>query len=342
MLYAIGMRFETALAVGDLDAARMLLDEHARQPETGILYMPECYADLARAFDRVGRHDDAITAMECAIEHWCGQPDGRSDIAEFHLHAGRHDRAAKLWAQLKHENPDEIWLYNAAGLSYNETGEHQLAITWLGEGIELAIRTGDPEGLVGQLSDARRHSLGALGRKHDGLEYRVGPFLEQWRAPERSPSPAYLEFALPTHIEAPPSAGEGKHGETAIAIAWFPSGEYERAIERWERLAEDWAGILHPDYCSRLNGHIKWMRTHGLHVQAIAPIIIDDFLAWCSEENKDSEKARAQYAAQLLSEGRTISWPPGRNALCWCGSQQKYKKCCGPAPPSPMHSQEPG
>ena len=23
------------------------------------------------------------------------------------------------------------------------------------------------------------------------------------------------------------------------------------------------------------------------------------------------------------------AWPPGRNDVCWCGSERKYKKCCG-------------
>ena len=26
---------------------------------------------------------------------------------------------------------------------------------------------------------------------------------------------------------------------------------------------------------------------------------------------------------------RMLSWPPGRNAPCWCGAGRKYKKCCG-------------
>jgi tetratricopeptide (TPR) repeat protein len=143
------MTFEQALKDGDLDVARAIPDELAELPETGGLYMPECYADLAREYDRAGRHDDAIALHERAIEcGWSTIPDARSDIAEFHLRAGRQDEAAAIWAELKASNPDEVWLYNAAGLSYNEVGEHELAIAWLGDGIELAMRTDDPEGIV--------------------------------------------------------------------------------------------------------------------------------------------------------------------------------------------------
>lgn len=122
------MSFEQALDSGDLNSARALLDELAQQPETGGLYMPECYADLAQSFDHHERYDEAIAAMERAIEHgWDGRPDGRSDIAEFHLRAGRREQAAQIWAQLKRDDPSDVWLYNAAGLSYNEVGEHDLA-----------------------------------------------------------------------------------------------------------------------------------------------------------------------------------------------------------------------
>jgi hypothetical protein len=28
---------------------------------------------------------------------------------------------------------------------------------------------------------------------------------------------------------------------------------------------------------------------------------------------------------KILEEGGAISWPPTRNAACWCGSDTKYK-----------------
>ncbi len=157
------MTFEQALKNGDLDVARAILDELPELPGTGDLHMPECYADLARQYDRQGRHDDAIALHQRAIElDWDSIPDPRSDIAEFHLRAGREEQAPAIWAELKASEPDDVWLYNAAGLAYNEVGQQELAVAWLGGGIELAMRTDDPEGIINQLSDVRRHSLRAL------------------------------------------------------------------------------------------------------------------------------------------------------------------------------------
>src|SRR3954454_24660025 len=177
------MTFEQALHDGDLDTARAILDELVNLPDTGGLWLPECYGNLAQSYDRRGRHDDAIAAQERAIAlGWGGRPDPRSDIAEFHLRAGRADQAAAIWAELKAKDPDDVWLYNAAGLSYNEVRDHALAVAWLGEGLELAIRTEDPEAIAAQLSDVRRRSLQALGRGLDELEHGVNEFLAQWRA----------------------------------------------------------------------------------------------------------------------------------------------------------------
>ena len=112
--YSIGMTFEQAMRDGDLDQARVILDELADLPDTGGLWLPECYGDLAQSYDRRGRHDDAIAAQERAIALGCGgRPDPRSDIAEFHLRARRAQQAAAIWVELKAENPDDVWLYNA-------------------------------------------------------------------------------------------------------------------------------------------------------------------------------------------------------------------------------------
>jgi tetratricopeptide (TPR) repeat protein len=143
----LSVEFEAALTSGKLDEARALLDEE---------------------------HESAITALRRAIElGWHTIPDARSDIAEFHLRAGRGEEAARIWAELKAEDPNDVWLYNGAGLSYNEVGEHELAVDWLGEGMELAIRDGDPERIVAQLSGVRRRSLDALERAPDEPERRA-------------------------------------------------------------------------------------------------------------------------------------------------------------------------
>jgi uncharacterized protein YecA (UPF0149 family) len=70
----------------------------------------------------------------------------------------------------------------------------------------------------------------------------------------------------------------------------------------------------------------------GIPGLAIAPVRVAPFTAWCAEKGQrpDSAEARAEYAAHLaaIADPGVISWPPGRNQSCWCGSGRKYKKCC--------------
>ena len=110
------------------------------------------------------------------------------------------------------------------------------------------------------------------------------------------------------------------------------------AVARPPSLAQNWAGVAHVGYCERMDGHIKWMRGHGVMVRAVAPIVVDDFVAWCDDRGEDPEHARASYAAQQLRLGHAIDWPPGRNEPCWCGSERKYKKCCGRAEAAPLNA----
>jgi len=39
---------------------------------------------------------------------------------------------------------------------------------------------------------------------------------------------------------------------------------------------------------------------------------------------------REGYTRHLANQPPEVSWPPGRNEACWCGSGVKYKKCCLP------------
>ena len=331
---------------GDLDRARVILDRLTDEPDTGGLWLPECYGDLAQSFNRSGRYDDAIAAQERAIElGWGGRPDPRSDVAEFHLRAGRGAEAAEIWAELKQGDRDDVWLYNAAGLSYSEIGEHELAVQWLTDGLELALRTDDPEGIAAQLSDVRRRSLEAVGLQADELDRRVDEFLLRRREREHERD-SFLDLRQALDDSLPPDdlprlPGRREAEPTPVALAWFPHGEYEKAIDRWEDLAEDWGSVSHADYCRRMDGHIKWMRSHGVQVRAIAPIVLDQYIPWCEEHSQNSQDARAHYAADRLAAGEVIPWPPSRNDPCWCGTGRKYKKCCGTAQTRPMHEPEP-
>jgi TPR repeat protein len=64
-----------------------------------------------------------------------------------------------------------------AGLEYGAARDHERAVAWLAEGLDLAIATGDRERLVAQMSDLRRASLVAATVPGDltGDHRRIAP-----------------------------------------------------------------------------------------------------------------------------------------------------------------------
>jgi SEC-C motif len=117
----------------------------------------------------------------------------------------------------------------------------------------------------------------------------------------------------------------------ATSLAWFPSEDYDDAIERWPSLAEDWADCPHGEYCRRIQSELLRLSNRGVPMAGVASIRLVDYVPWCDRERIDPESpaSRARYAAELTRQGEAIPWPPRRNDPCWCGSGRKYKRCCG-------------
>lgn len=325
---------------------------------------PELLDELVDVYEQLGRTDDAIAAMRSAIAAgWDGRPDGRCRIAELLMHAGRVDEARPLWDQVRVDTPDDVWLYNSAGLEYADVGDDTAALTWLTDGLELALATGDPEHLVDQLIDLRGAALTRLGRPADRLQTQARQFLDR-PAPTRhrstAPPPAHRRpeaqgdatstpptvspFRL-SRLTSPP-AGSAPHGigdpeeqgrsVRTLALAWFPADQYPDALRRWPELTAEGAAkgaAEHAAYNLALERTLRGYADAGRTRLAIAPIRIPDFLAWCADRDLDpaASPTRAHYSADLARRHESSAWPPTRNQPCWCGSGRKYKQCCGRA-----------
>ncbi len=138
----------------------------------------ELWAELGDAYRRMGRFDAAIEARERAIENgYRSVPHPRAEIAEVLLESGRRLEADALFAELRAQCQDDVWLYNSAGFSYADADDHEEALSWLDTGIELALATGDPEDLLDQLVNRRQASTEALGREtSDELSRKAAAF----------------------------------------------------------------------------------------------------------------------------------------------------------------------
>ena len=325
-------------------ALEQAVDACRRSPgaASDVFYLPELLGELAETYERLDRSDDALATMRAAIDAgYTGAPDPRCRLAEILLRAGRATEAHPIFDEVKAETPDDVWLYNNAGLEYGAAGDHERAVAWLTEGLELALATGDPERLVAQMSDLRRESLAALGRDLDELEARADAFLAQPQPPKPAWQPEQLPGLLAALDPAQGSALAPRAGVPAakssgarmmLALSWFPRDEFAAALDAWPQLADDWGTADHTEYNRRLQRHLSEMpAVHG--PICIAPIHIDRLRSWCSRTGNDpaSGSARSSYPAELArsASDELIAWPPARNAPCWCRSGRKYKQCCG-------------
>ena len=309
-----------------LERAVRICDANPEAAEA--LDLAELYSDLANEYSTLGRYEDGLAAADAAIDSGLDmQPDPRCLRAEILMRAGRIAEAEPIWAAVRADTPEDVWLYNNAGLEYASAGEHQAAMNWLTEGLRLALRTGDPERLVDQLAGLRQESLDRLGRAADALQDQAAAFLtEQERV--RSTRSRWDEKP----------AAESTGPVATVALAWLPAGDYEQAVRLWPELAESdlVAGpdgpLPHSPYCRAMQQKLVELAEAGFPGLAIAPVRVAPYTAWCvgRGQQPDSAEARAEYAAQLAATGdpNVISWPPGRNQPCWCGSGRKYKKCC--------------
>lgn len=305
----------------------------------------EMHSELVEIYDQLDRVEEALHQADLLVElGYRSQPDPRCRRAEILTRHGRLDEAAAIWDAVAADTPDDVWVYNNAGLEYGAVGEHDRALPWLTRALEIAVRTGDPELLLGQLRDLRAASLAKLGLELDDLQTAT-PALT---SPDRPDSPNRLPTSLPdsARIDRDVTPVRKPAPPVPVALAWLPADEYAAWPERWPDLAD--SPLLHDDegepvshtvYCRRMEGQLRPHSEAGMARLSVVAVRSAEFVPWVAEnapDEQDPAQLRARYAADVARDpSRTVTWPPGRNDPCWCGSGRKYKKCCG-APGAPQ------
>lgn len=119
---------------------------------------------LADTYLALGRVDDAVALISDVTRR--GYAEGAEmlcELAEKLMRSGHEPQARVLWEQARADYPDDVWIYVQAGIEYSDIGNHAEALDWLTTGLDLALRSGDPEGALEQLQPLRASCLAALG-----------------------------------------------------------------------------------------------------------------------------------------------------------------------------------
>jgi tetratricopeptide (TPR) repeat protein len=130
--------------------------------------------ELAESYLALGRVDDAVRVVTDATRG--GYSEGAEmlcELGEKLMRSGHEPQAKGLWSEALATFPDDVWIYVQAGIEYSDLGDHATALAWLTPGVELALRTGDPESALEQLVPLRAASLVASGDAPDDLQARA-------------------------------------------------------------------------------------------------------------------------------------------------------------------------
>ena len=130
--------------------------------------------DLADSYLALGRVGDAVRTISDGTRR--GHAEGAEmlcELAEKLMRSGHEPQARLLWQQARADYPDDVWIYVQAGIGYGDIGDHAGALEWLTTGLELALRTGDPESALDQLRPLRASCLSALGHPSGEIQERA-------------------------------------------------------------------------------------------------------------------------------------------------------------------------
>jgi hypothetical protein len=117
----------------------------------------------------------------------------------------------------------------------------------------------------------------------------------------------------------------------ATGMLFWPRVEFDRLLLRWPVLAAAY-GRSWDEHRGRVGRELLGWSESGLTRLAVVAGSVDELAGYATRRGGEptDPDVREDYAQHLQEHPRERAWPPGRNELCWCGSELKYKKCCLP------------
>lgn len=313
----VGSRAMSAPSVDQAKLARKLEEDLTRYPEE----RGEILIEAAGAWQRAGEYDRAIALLDEAVT--LGGEDGgaaRVELADLLFELDRDDEAAAQLAALRREHPASVMPYHLAAELLEHRGDLREALIWF---TMAASRLTDQElaqvdelGLLSYANNilaGRRRVRRALEMPDDELDRLVVD------------SGGSLFDDLDGLAE---SVAAGRPGPREVRILFWRRPEIALAHERWPLLIE------HADADSVVRDRERANRElseSGVPRIVMVPLTVAGLTEFADRTGADptDEATRREFMDQIVADGGAVSWPPPRNAPCWCGSNLKYKKCCG-------------
>lgn len=332
-------RFAEAPTIGDAEAALQdLIALDAADPKAAALHDPvgDLFSDLADDCFGQSAHDEAIRLQRLAVDQPCSNSAREVGLLlGYRFAAGDPAERESTITELAGTRGvvrsviDEAYLVSAFAEAIEVVDEEQ-AIALHDEALALAGRaaqddfasddTGDP----GNATDAfppydpaaeHQHFLDAIRVPRALLRRELGD------TPDADDLVAFQALEeLGQHFPAAP-------GAEAIQI-FLPRGELDEAVARWPHEAEE-LGLADPDaFFAGLEALWREWPTAGGPL-VLRPVTVAQLENHGASPAQAADELPEALVEQLAGVDDGTPWPPGRNDPCWCGSERKYKRCCG-------------
>lgn len=286
----------------------------------------EILLEAARAWHRAGHPDRATELITDVVA--AGGEDGcyaRVELADLRFATDRADDARAELSALARD-------------PHLHDGHCMLVAELLAERAELAESLRWYDRLVARLTPDRIAALGGphgwmsmdsvplRGRQHVREQLGLTPDATDQLVPT---APGRNPFGPPTSVEEMRDRlDDGGAAPKKLRMLTFQRGERAVARRRWP---DEYDTTDEEHYPA---AELRWreLAERGVPTIQVVPIVVDELVAYAERVGGSPlDPAVKTRFLGTVPEQRMISWPPPRNAPCWCGSGSKYKRCCGRA-----------
>lgn len=236
----------------------------------------------------------------------------RGILARFLARAGRRDEAQPILDDLRAALTTDDAAPPLVVAVLEELDEPELALRWLDEALAAVAPDRDqlPPPDKGfeqalQLLISRHDLREDLGLPHDTDDERADRIKQ-----------ALSDLAHEDLMEPGP-------------VCYFPEAELDALVGRLPGVAE-LLGASWDDHRQLVQHLLAEYADEGMTGFSLVAASAEGYIAFAEAQKLDplDEDTLDEYADQLTLSEPALPWPPGRNDVCWCGSGQKYKKCC--------------
>jgi tetratricopeptide (TPR) repeat protein len=312
------VEFVSTKSAAELSALELEQDAARYPDERG-----EILLEAAEQRELAGQVDQAVALLREVLT--LGGKDAEFahvSLAELYFKQGADSEARESLRALEEMEPASTGPAALVGELLEERGEYEAALHW----FDRAVETLDVEAIAKPGAGPSIAAMPLFGRQRCRAKLGL-PADEVDRAADIAEANR-REFADLLDRAAAATKDVPLSQAAVVQMLVWQRAEQQLAAQRWpDVFTADVVGN-HGD----IEEHLREISTR----QNITKITLmlgsaDGFAEYLRATGGDpaEESVRLAYAEQARKQGRVISWPPGRNQPCWCGSARKYKKCCG-------------